>query len=122
MERVIDRLCFKMESRPFAEIGRVAAEVDRDVPDVPGEYADKLALGLAELVVQTAENPFAGERVVVLDEFCGQVVFCEGLAVENFREPPATIPEASGFYQLYVVESSVDDIHGNSLASSYVEP
>ena len=65
-------LGFEMESGPFAEVRRVAAQVDGDVPDMAGEHADELALGLAELVVEAAENTLAGEGLVVLDEVGGK--------------------------------------------------
>jgi hypothetical protein len=44
-------LGFEMEPGPFAEVGRVAAQIDGDVPDMAGEDADEFALRLAELIV-----------------------------------------------------------------------
>jgi hypothetical protein len=35
---------------------------------MPGEDADKFALGLAELVMQTPEHAFDGKGLVVLNE------------------------------------------------------
>ncbi len=40
-----------MEAGVFAEVGGVAAQVDGDVPDMAGEDADELSLGLAELIM-----------------------------------------------------------------------
>ena len=68
LEVIVPRLSFEVETGPFAEIGRVAAEIDSNVPDMPGEDADKFALGLAELVMQAAEHAFDGKGLVVLDE------------------------------------------------------
>ena len=68
LEVIIARLSFEVETGPFAEIGRVAAEIDSNVPDMPGEDADKFALGLAELVMQTPEHAFDGKGLVVLNE------------------------------------------------------
>jgi len=68
LEFVVRRLSFEVEAGPFAEVGRVATEIDGDVPDMPGEDADKFALGLAELVMQAAEHAFDGKGLVVLDE------------------------------------------------------
>jgi hypothetical protein len=72
LQVVVRGLGFEMESGPLAEVRGVAAEVDRDVPDVAGEDADEFALGLAELIVKAAKDPFDGERLVVLDELCGE--------------------------------------------------
>ena len=72
LEFVCEGLGFEVESGPFAEVGRVAAEVDGDIPDVTGEDTDELALGMAELVVQAAEDALAGEGLVVLDELGGK--------------------------------------------------
>jgi hypothetical protein len=68
LELVVRRLSFEVEAGPFAEVGRVATEIDGDVPDMPREDADKFALGLAELVVQAAEHPLDGEGLIVLNE------------------------------------------------------
>ena len=68
LEVVVRGLSFEVEARPLAEIGRVAAEIDGDVPYVTGEDADELALRLAELVVQAAEHPLDGKGLVVLGE------------------------------------------------------
>ncbi len=57
-----------MEARPFAEVGRVAAKIDGDVPNMTGEDADEFALRLAELVMQAAEHALDGKGLVVLDE------------------------------------------------------
>ena len=61
-----------MKAGPFAEVRGVAAEVDSDVPDMAGEDADELALGLAELVVKAAEDAFDGEGLIVLNELRGE--------------------------------------------------
>jgi hypothetical protein len=51
LEIVVHRLGFQVKAGPLAEVRGVAAEVDRDVPDVAREDADEFALGLAELIV-----------------------------------------------------------------------
>lgn len=71
LEGVVGGLGFEVESGPFSEGGRVAAKVDRDIPDVTGDNADELALGPAELVVQASEDSFSGGGLVVLDEASG---------------------------------------------------
>ena len=68
LEVLAPRLSFEVEAGPFAEVGGVPAEIDGDVPDMPGEDADKFALGLVELVMQAAEHALDGKGLVVLDE------------------------------------------------------
>jgi hypothetical protein len=62
----------QVESRPPSEVWGVAAEIDGDVPDVTGEYADELALRSGELVMQPAEDTFNRKRLIVLDELSGK--------------------------------------------------
>jgi hypothetical protein len=54
-------LGFEVKAGPFAEVGRVAAEIDSDVPDMAGEDSDEFALWFAELVVQAPKDAFDGE-------------------------------------------------------------
>ena len=65
---VVRGLSFEVEPRPFAEVGRVAAKIDGDIPDMAGKDADEFALRLAELVMQASEHAPDGKRLVVLDE------------------------------------------------------
>lgn len=68
LEVVVRGLSFEVEARPFAEVGRVAAKIDGDVPYVTGEDTDEFALGLTELIMQAAEHALDGKGLVVLDE------------------------------------------------------
>jgi hypothetical protein len=72
LEIVVWRLGFQMESGPFSEVRGVAAKIDGDVPDVTGEDANEFALGPGELVMQPAEDAFAGEGLVVLNKLGGK--------------------------------------------------
>jgi len=72
LEVVVRGFGFEVEASPFAEVGRVATEIDGDVPDVAGEDADEFALGAAELIVQAAEDAFGGEGLIVLNELGGK--------------------------------------------------
>jgi hypothetical protein len=72
LEVVVCGLSFEVEARPFSEVGRVATEVDSDIPDVARKDADKFALGFAKLIVQAAEYTFDRERLVVLNELSGE--------------------------------------------------
>ena len=85
-----------MEASPFAEVGRTGAEVNGDVPNVAGEDPDELSLRLAELVMESSQYAFGGERLVVLDKFGGQIMVGKGFMVINFCEPTATISKALG--------------------------
>ncbi len=68
LEVVVGGLSFEVEARPFAEVWRVAAKIDGDVPNMTGKDADEFALRLAELVMQAAEHALDGKGLVVLDE------------------------------------------------------
>ena len=65
---VVHRLTLKVETGPFAEVGRAAAEIDGDIPDMTGEDPDQFALRLAELVVQATEHAFYGKGLIILNE------------------------------------------------------
>jgi hypothetical protein len=47
-----------MKAGPFAEIRRVAAEINGHVPNVTGEYSNEFALRPFELVMQAAKHTF----------------------------------------------------------------
>ena len=106
----------KVEGGVLAEVGRVAAEVDGDVPDVAGEDADELALGLAELVVEAAEDAARGEGLVVLDEVRGEPGGGEGEGVEDFGEPATIVAEAARIEQLDITQRGLNDLHPTTLA------
>lgn len=72
LEVVAWGLSFQMESCPFSEVWRVAAEIDGDVPDMAGEDTDEFALRPGELVVETAKDAFNGEGLIVLNELGGK--------------------------------------------------
>jgi hypothetical protein len=56
----------EVEAGPFSEVGGFGAEVYGYVPDMAGEDADELSLGLAELVMEASEDAFGGEGLVIL--------------------------------------------------------
>ena len=68
----------EVKAGPFAEAGRVRAEIDRDVPDVAGEDADEFSLGFDQLIVEAAQHTPDGEGLIVLDEAGGQAGGREG--------------------------------------------
>jgi len=91
-----------MESGPFAEVGGAAAEVDGDVPDVAGQDADQLALGPAELVVETTKDALDRKGLVILDEPGRQTGCLKCRLIEYFCKPTATITKATGLNQFNV--------------------
>ncbi len=105
----------KVEARPPAEVRRAAPQVDGNIPDMAGEDAHELALGLAKLIMQAAENAFARERLVVLNEVAGKTCGSKGLGVEELREPTSIIFEAAGLYELDSGQGGFEDIHQGSL-------
>ena len=77
----------------LAELRGLGAEVDGDIPDVAGEDAEELALGLAELVMEAAKDSLARERLVVLDEVVSDPGACEGDTAEDLGEPSTVVAE-----------------------------
>jgi len=71
LEVVLRRLHLQVEACPFPKIRRVAAKIDRHVPDVTREDAHEFALGLLKLVVQAAEYALHRKRLIVLHELAG---------------------------------------------------
>ncbi len=103
----------EMEAGPLAEGGGDAAQVEGDVPDVAGEDANELALGFFKLIVETAEDALAGERLVVLDEGGGEAGGSEGRCIEELGEPATLISEAARLKQLDIGERRIEDCHSS---------
>ncbi len=106
----------EVEAGPFAEVGGAWAEVYSDVPDMAGEDADELSLGLSELIMEAAEDAFGGERLVILKKLGGKTGGREGGLVVNFCKPAATISETVGFNEFYVRKRCGLNLHPNSLS------
>ena len=107
----------EMKAGPFAEVGGVAAEIDCNVPDVAGEDADELPLGLAELIMKPAEYASCGEGLVVLHESTGKSGGFEGILVENLGEPAAVIAKTSGLNKFDIEQRGIENLHPSSLSS-----
>jgi len=106
----------KMKSRPLAEVRRVAPQIDRDVPDVAGEYADELSLRPAKLIVEATQNTACGERLVVLHKTGWETCSGEGLLTENFCKPAPAVAKNSRLEELDVLQRSLNNLHKASLA------
>lgn len=98
---------FEIERGPTAEVGRVATEINSDVPDVAGEDADEFSLGMTELVVETAENAAGGKRLVVLSEGRGKSERGEGIGIKDFSEPAARVAVAFRLQDFYIAQGGI---------------
>src|SRR5215475_11279309 len=59
------------DSGPFPESFRARADVHRHVKDFPLQHANQLPLLFANLIMESAQNPFLRVRLIVLDKsFC----------------------------------------------------
>src|ERR1700674_715519 len=63
-------LAFRGEqhARPFSKVRRANSDVYRNVQHFPLNHAAELRLRMTQLVVEAAQRPLCGTRVVVLDE------------------------------------------------------
>lgn len=84
----------EVDAYPLAEGWGGTAQVYGYVEDFALDDADELALGVLDLVMETAEDAFRGAGVVVLNEGDGSAdgVF-EGPLVEAFEEEAARVAE-----------------------------
>jgi hypothetical protein len=98
---------FEIEGSPATEVGRVAAEIDGDVPDVTREDADELSLRMAELIVETAEDATCGKRLVVLGEDRREAECRKSIHIENFGEPTASVAVTRGLQDFYIAQGGI---------------
>lgn len=92
----------EVKAGPAAEVGGMAAEIDGDIPDVPGEDADEFPLRMPQLVVEAAEHTASGERLIVLREGVRKAQGDEGVGVEDFGEPASGIAMTLWLQNLYI--------------------
>jgi len=86
----------QVKAGPFAKVGRAAAEVDGDVPDMAGENTDEFALRFSKLIMEAAEDSLHREGLIVLDKARRETSSGKRGRVKYFGEPTATIPKTSG--------------------------
>ena len=101
----------EIEGRPSAEFGRVAAQIDGDIPDMPRKHPNQLSLGPAELVVKTTENAPAGAGLIVLGEAGRQTGRGEPFGIEDLGKPSAIVAEALRAEALDIGQGCVEDLH-----------
>jgi len=94
----------EIECGPASKVGRFAAEINGDVPNVAGKDTDEFSLGMTELVVEAAEHAACGKRLVVLSEGRGKTERSKGVRIKEFGEPTAVIAVASGLQNLYIAK------------------
>ena len=87
-------------SHPFAEGGRTAAEIDRDVVDFSAQTANELSLGLLDLVMQAAYHVLVRERLVVLNEGAHNAHFRQNALIVAFEKGTPAIFKDPGFEKL----------------------
>lgn len=101
----------KVEARPPAKLGRVAAKIDSDVPDVSRENTNEFSLRQTKLVVESAEDPLAGKRLIVLGELGRKTCQPISLAVEDLGKPPSVISESTFVNQFNVLQRRSENLH-----------
>lgn len=107
----------EMKASPFAEVGRAAAKIDGDVPNVARKHADQFSLRLAELIVQAAKNTFGRKGLVVLNELGRKSGLGKGGSVEDLSEPSAAVAKAFRLNQFDVEQRRIENLHPTSLPS-----
>jgi hypothetical protein len=108
-------LVVELVALPLAERGRVAPQVDGDVPDAPPRAADQLRLsGEVVLEVQPAQDPGARAGVVVLDEVGGDPGRAPRLGAVGLDEEAAVVAVDVGLERDDALELALEDLHANS--------
>lgn len=82
-----------------------------------GEDANELALGLAELIMESPKDTLGRKRLIVLNELAGESGSSEGALVEEFGEPTATIAKTAGLNKLDIEQRGIENLHPSSLSS-----
>ena len=108
----------EIESGPAPEVRRLAAKIDRNVPDMAREDADEFTLWVTELVMEATENATSGKRLIVLSEGRGKTERSKGVCVKNFSEPATRIAVARGLQNLYIAQGGITKGHETSIGHS----
>jgi hypothetical protein len=97
----------KMEAGPAPEVGRVTAEIDGNVPNVPGEDPNEFALRMTKLVVKAPKNAANGKRLIVLCEGVWKIERRKGIRVEDFGKPTAGVAMPFWLQNFYIAQRCV---------------
>ena len=90
-EELAVRLVVELVPLPLPVCGRVAAQVDGDVEDLPARAANQLRLAGLGLEVQAAQGATQGARVIVLDELDIDAQLGPGVAAERLDHEAAGV-------------------------------
>ncbi len=104
-------LAGEFEGFPLSEGGRTAAEVKRDIENLAGDDADELSLGLANLIMQAADDIFFGIGMIVLHERLWNAEFGKRALVVAFQKEAAVVAEHARFEEQKSGEASGDFFH-----------
>src|SRR5262249_29262322 len=96
---------------------RAAADVDRDVEDLPRQYSHQLSLGLPQLIVQAPQHALLRARHVVLDELRADPGTLELPLVPALEEKATGVAEHLRFDQKHFREPRLRDLHALRHAS-----
>ncbi len=104
----------KFDGFIFPEGRRAAPQVDRNIENLAGDRANEFALGLANLVVQSANDVLFGKRMIVLHERLTNAEARKGALVVAFQKKSAIIAEYARFEKQKSGKAGRDRFHRNT--------
>jgi hypothetical protein len=112
--KVLDLLTGKIEAGPLAKVRGTRAKIDGNIPDMACEYAHKLTLGFAELIMKASQDTPPRKGLVVLREGTRQASVRKSCRVEDLREPTTFIAMLGRVDELNVDKWRINDLHNLS--------
>ena len=100
-------LVFRTEvlADPPPESGRTPAQIHSDVKDFTDYHTNELALGLTNLIMQTAQDTSYRARMVVLIKKCLKTgLFLPLQLIKAFKKEPPLITENFRFYAEHLID------------------
>src|SRR5579872_3533128 len=104
-------------SVPFAEGRRTLSHIHSHIQDFTRNNSHKLSLGMANLIMQTADNISRGERLIILNEPIADTGVDHGFLVVTLQEISAGVTEHFRFEDQDAGEWNFRDFH-RQLASA----
>jgi hypothetical protein len=101
-------------SHPSSESLRTDTDVDDYIEDFTGHDPAQLRLGMRKLIVQTSQNAYPRERLVLLDEDCINPQNCELLPMIRLEEATARILEDLRLDYAHAGQRSIDSFQARS--------